>query len=247
MSANPNGLYVPRAILHRQVVELKQAGLTFRAIAEQLQRSFSSVTDAYYDPAGEKSRERKRRHIHGRCQDCDEPVFNSGSRTVPDRCRRCDDAYRKTLAPRRKMAARETPWRYYSDEQILAAIRRAAFHGVAKGAGYDAMRLAARDRLPSRALIIRRYGSWANAVHAAGLRTTRAPSPDGYANRTPNSELVEAIQRCAGELGRWPTANEYREWSAGHAPGLGTIQWRFGSWMAAIEAAVADAELELAA
>lgn len=96
MSANPNGQRMPRAERHAQVVAMKERGMTFKQIAAELGLSRSAVTDAYYDPAGEKARARKAAR-NGTCRDCGAPTKNSGAVIPPERCRACAGAHQRAM------------------------------------------------------------------------------------------------------------------------------------------------------
>jgi hypothetical protein len=159
MSANPNGQRMPREERHKQVVALKQT-MTFKEIAEHLGLAVSTVTDAYYDPTGEKARARKRER-HGTCVGCGAETYNSGSIHVPERCGKCAIAHQRTVEERRKMSvARQGKCRLWTDEECFEAIRRVSADGVATLTRYKELHNAEPSASPSAAGLIFRFGSW---------------------------------------------------------------------------------------
>lgn len=77
----------------------------------------------------------------------------------------------------------------------------------------------------------KRYGSWAEALEAAGL------DPDeraGGTQQVSTDQLLADLLRLRDELGRVPTATDVVE-EGNH--GIATYQRRFGSWSEAVEAA----------
>ena len=77
---------------------------------------------------------------------------------------------------------------------------------------------------------VNRFGSWNAAVEAAGFD----PRSSG---RVDDAELLADLRRLRETLGRKPTSTDVRE----HGQyGLATYQRRFGSWSAALDAALED-------
>ena len=77
---------------------------------------------------------------------------------------------------------------------------------------------------------VNRFGSWNAAVEAAGFE----PRSSG---RVDDAELLADLRRLRETLGRKPTSTDVRE----HGQyGLATYQRRFGSWSAALDAALED-------
>lgn len=96
---------------------------------------------------------------------------------------------------------------------------------------------------PTAALVLSVFGSWANAVRAAGLEP--APQP----RRTPRwsaEQVIAAFQQFAAEhRGRAPTVREWKR--AGLGPSRDATGRHFGSWSAAIRAAGLEPRREGAA
>lgn len=139
-------------------------GQTTREIAASLGLAVSTIRIYRRDPDGRAQRERHERY-QGRCRECGKVTTGSeGAEKAPDWC--------KAHAPQQ--------WRRWSDEQILAAIRRwRALTGAPptladwspahatfghKGA---ARYLAERGAWPSASAVSRRFGSLAAAVKRA--------------------------------------------------------------------------------
>jgi hypothetical protein len=74
---------------------------------------------------------------------------------------------------------------------------------------------------------VRRFGSWGDAVQAAGL------TPRSEANSITDSTLIAELTRLATELDETPTTRQMDEHGAYSST---TYQRHFGSWHAAIEA-----------
>jgi transposase len=155
---------------HAQIKALKEQGLTFRQIAGRLGLGLSTVTDAYYDPSGEKVRARKARN-NGTCIDCGAPTKDSGAKVPPKRCREC--------SPKAAGAARKV----WTHETCVAAIREwAAEHdGIYPTTlmwnPTHARNLGSRphpdyvnepERWPCFHTVLRECGTWRAAVIAAG-------------------------------------------------------------------------------
>ena len=77
---------------------------------------------------------------------------------------------------------------------------------------------------------VNRFGSWNEALEAAGFE----PRPSG---RVDDEALLADLRRLRETLGQEPTSTDVRE----HGQyGLATYQRRFGSWSAAVQAALED-------
>ena len=88
----------------------------------------------------------------------------------------------------------------------------------------------AKYGIHSQSRILHRFGSWQNALIAAGLK------PTGYIISYSNTEILEEIERIWILLGRQPTATDIRN-------GISTISLNsylrhFGSWRGALQAFV---------
>jgi hypothetical protein len=235
-----------RAERHEWVCLLKEQGCTFKEIADTMGVAVSSVTSAYYDPTGEAARARKARY-GGTCGDCGAPTsYIAGG--VPKRCRRCNRTHLASMEGRRGAAARATGKVQWTNEAIFEAIRSVAIDGRVSCTNYDSAASRSGGTMPSRPTMIWRFGSWRNVVAAAGLRVVAENRPKVYRNRISEDGLLMALEDCAAELGHWPAAREYEQWSTGGvAPTIGVLRQRFGSWMVALERAMEASELEKAA
>ena len=78
---------------------------------------------------------------------------------------------------------------------------------------------------------VQRYGSWSDAVEAAGFESNNP------GRRIPEEELLDEIRRLAQELGRGPTS---REMDGCGRFSRGTYANRFESWTAAKDKALSE-------
>lgn len=178
-----------------------------------------------------------------RCIDCGAICNKDGRVTNPAiRCFQCSKDAQRTPEARRVKSRANTGRSDYTDADCFTAMRSVATDGVLTTTVYDAAYLAApRGSMPSRPTLIFRFGSWATAVHAAGLRLGHEGRPAAYANRMPDDTLLLAIADCAAAVGHWPGSRTYKDWSTEHgAPSYQVFRWRFGSWLAALEFAQAE-------
>lgn len=76
------------------------------------------------------------------------------------------------------------------------------------------------------------FGSWNEAIEAAGFTPNRPGKPSGDGGFYSDAELLDSLREFADELGRQPTSTEMEQHGP-HSPT--TYQNRFGSWNAAIE------------
>ena len=83
-----------------------------------------------------------------------------------------------------------------------------------------------------------RFGSWAAACHAAGVRSNPRLGRSG-SSRFGQADCVRALERCSQELGTSPTYVGYAAWARKHPehPKAETIRYHFGGWNAALRAA----------
>lgn len=125
----------------------------------------------------------------------------------------------------------------YSDQTILGAIQT-----VAMRIGRTPTRTEYEQHIqrPSLSLVIYRFGSWSQAVTAAGL----VPRGTGVnAGVRTDAELLAAMREHAVTLGHAPS----RWWWEHHvhSPSAAAIFRRFGSWDAALQAAGLERERPL--
>lgn len=160
-----------RSERHAQIVALKQTGLTFKQIAAHLSLAQSTVTEAYYDPTGNKTRIRKARN-NGTCVDCGAETKDSGAKVPPERCVKCSGV---RLGALRKVWTRETcvqAIRDWADEHggvypttLAWNPTRARNLGLKPHPDY----VNNPDRWPCFHTVLRECGTWREAVIAAGF------------------------------------------------------------------------------
>lgn len=135
----------------------------------------------------------------------------------------------------------------YSDENIVEALRAAAF---IQG---DPMTKVAYDEHvgasggPSGVLVAKRFGTWKQACREAGLSVNSLP---GNLNRRwGQGQLVDILLNYFNSESARGTYDDYSRW-ASEAPGrpsAPTVRNRFGSWTAAKRAALAAGAAAVAA
>jgi len=122
----------------------------------------------------------------------------------------------------------------WTDERILDALRASVqAYGRPPRAGEWRQGDPTGDR-PSSQVVLRRFGSWTIALHAAGLSSQPRPW-------TPKL-IIEALREWTGVHGHPPTVGEWNTAPSGdtHPPGR-TVVNCFGSWRQALhEAGLAD-------
>lgn len=107
----------------------------------------------------------------------------------------------------------------YSDQELVAALRKAAPH-LPSPLGYEAYRVWAAGRQldgrpwPGPQVITLRCGGWCRALGRAGLPANRA---GGLPATWQRSHVVAAIAAAWRELGRAPSVAGYEAWRAGRA------------------------------
>jgi hypothetical protein len=117
----------------------------------------------------------------------------------------------------------------YSDEDLLDAIRRVADHVDADN-GPTLQQFREHSSIAD-TTIMRRFGSWNDAVAKAGFE------PNAPETAIPKADLLDELQRLREELGRIPTGdqmNDHGRYSRS------TYQQWFGSWSDALTEAFND-------
>lgn len=145
--------------------------------------------------------------------------------------------YRAAAPPFRVVERTPAATRRFEDEQMIDYLRIAAHHLKTTrltSAAYQAF--AGRQNLtpqvwPSAQSIMQRFGSWVDAVEAAGLEATRKRE---YEQNFPPARCREFVDRYIREVslaGRRPTLGGYASWAGEHgAPSAATIRNRLGRW-----------------
>lgn len=124
----------------------------------------------------------------------------------------------------------------FTDEEAIAAIQEAARMNGSSSLGYVRYdRLAVEHGWPRAQIVMIRFGTWGEAVTAAGLTPNKSVSWLGKRSYT-DADIQTALHRVATQVGHPPTYDEYRTHAGAKEPSCGTIRRRFrNSWMIVIE------------
>jgi hypothetical protein len=136
----------------------------------------------------------------------------------------------------------------YSDEELIGFLREASavLGTTVRGVAYDELARTRRTpdgrQWPTRQTSALRFGSWRDALLAAGL-DAHVSSGVGLRGRFNTEQCLEAVRAVYERLGKTPTRDEYdqcaRE-SAGELPSLSTVHARCGGWKNAVRVACAE-------
>lgn len=85
----------------------------------------------------------------------------------------------------------------------------------------------------SKSIFFRKFGSWNEALKAAGLDPFDHPLGGGEKNKVSEYSCIEEIERLWVELGRQPTTTDIKNGMSKYS--LHTYERRFGSWRKALE------------
>ena len=133
----------------------------------------------------------------------------------------------------------------YSNEELIECLREASaiLGGVLSAAAYTRL---AKTRAfpdgrpwPTHQTHFHRFGSWRNALEAAGLRANPSSAIAGR-RLFEVGHCIDAIRHAHRELGRIPTVADYDRMAAGSngaLPSSATIRNRCGSWVEALRLA----------
>lgn len=226
-----------RADRAAQVATLATQGLNGIQIAEKLGISRAYAYELLSDPEGIEVRKRKDSY-RAPCPQCGTLMDGSNGRSgQPSLCSACSHEDEKANLVKRFARAHNNPKKFRDSELIFALRMAAAGHDSISLDGYRKLRAAVGAIAPSEQTILKRFGSWNQALTAAGLQTNR---PFGRGTHYDRLRIgwqpcIDAIRALTDELGRPPTYSEYdARYRQEGWPSTGTIRNYFGSWTAAI-------------
>ena len=156
---------------------------------------------------------------------------------------------RGTPEARLVVTRKKSDYTTYTDEQKVAALKEAwaqldedqRSKGLSR-ARYDRMLGDRKDR-PSSVTFIRRYGTWAAACEAAGLRSAEARR-SSYEQEFSNDQILAGINDFIDETGQ-TSFHKYSVWAKKNGQASGPlVVIRFESWSNARSAAI-EAQQEL--
>jgi len=144
--------------------------------------------------------------------------------------------------------ARATRARYlpkYTDAEVLDCLREAnkLVGGILSGHDYDTVadgrNLADGREWPGRQTAILRFGSWRDALLAAGLPHNTSSGVRGR-RLFEREHCIDAILEVTRAVGRLPSPTQYDAYAqkmSGVLPSVSTIRHRLGGWTEALRAA----------
>jgi hypothetical protein len=187
-----------------EVIRLREEGMSFGRIAERMGVAYSTVYTWWLDPDGSKQAERHRRD-RGTCVDCGGPTSRKENR-------RCDPCQRlaSRIWGRERIITAIHVWAEEHGGIPPAATDWNPAHAITLGHPERAEKFYADDCWPNLPTVQRYFGSWNNAILAAGFEPhVRIGGPENF-KRT--RELYEAgvpleeiarDQRCTVDNIRW--------------------------------------------
>ena len=218
----------------RMAQALRDKGYTTQEIARKLGIARSYTSALFSDPDGSKERLRKEKY-KGTCVDCGGVTSHGHSKTPSPRCLACEKK-------------RQHANRRWTRERIIADIRKwNDIHGRPPVATdwlhYTSPTRGAPREWPHVQIAQREFGSWSNAIEAAGF-----PRPSiGQYDRTnpeylekitkwPKERIIDRIREWNDIHGRPPKSDDWRS-ASDRYPSHSSVRKRFGSWSDGIEAA----------
>ena len=203
-----NGRIGNRALLAPQAVRLRAAGATAREIAEALGVSRSYAADLYLDPSGEKAKTRKQSYGQP-CMDCGAPTSGYEGHKKEPRCVRCaniKNGLGKTKWPRERIIEAIRWWNSEYGEPPAstdwnAHTARHQLHDEPRAVRFE--ELFAAGTVPWFNSVVRRFGSFNNAIRAAGFEPR--PSYGGSGNERRRSNYGKAKPNLGAHRIYWHT------------------------------------------
>lgn len=149
--------------------------------------------------------------------------------------------------PRRSRVGLHPEWarKRYSDGDLIGCLQMAGetVGGVLSARSYDGFArgrvFADGRRWPTHQTAANRFGSWREALKAAGLRANPS-SPIAGQRIFDRGHCIDAVRHVDRELGRTPSVQDYERFSkasGGALPSSATIRARCGSWVGALRLA----------
>jgi AraC-like DNA-binding protein len=229
-SRKPDGL--SRSQRAKKVRALVDEGYSRKQIRELLGISQSYVQGLLADPEGLNEKKRKQRY-RNLCVDCGGFTSPSAPGRIITRCWDCARQRQKderTWTPGRIIADIQEWNRLYGEPprsmDWLYAERRA--------------RLADHHSWPPVTAVQREFGTWSNALEAAGFeRRTGYERTEEWKDRRrkwSGQQMIEKIQEWTAEYGSPPMSREWRK-SSERWPTQSCVCTCFGTWNNAIRAA----------
>jgi hypothetical protein len=119
----------------------------------------------------------------------------------------------------------------YTHEDLVRAVESVEQHVGRVPSSQDYRELAGDLDLPSLPTVCKRFGTWTEAVRAAGMAPNPAPRSN-YTRRWTEDACWHALVGLMGELESMPTADQYDVLASARddLPSLATVHNRLGRW-----------------
>jgi AcrR family transcriptional regulator len=236
-----------------KVVDLYSSGYTFAEIAAEIGASVEGVRRVWAAATGLNALSRSARFellygaeiraVTADAVDLHEVVAAFPGLSAVQVLRVASDCRPDLVFSKREMFDK-VGYRQFSDDDLIAALRSVADGRVLSGVGYDTARAQSPRTLPSRALIVARFGTWSEAVAAAGLASNVARRAR-YRRRWSDEECAQIVHRFVewgAENGVEPRYTAFVAWlsrcrvAGEDFPSAPLIRLRLGRWFEALQA-----------
>ncbi|HKP90080.1 MAG TPA: DNA-directed RNA polymerase subunit alpha C-terminal domain-containing protein [Thermoleophilaceae bacterium] len=230
-----------------RIISMRRAGLTLREIADHAGVSperVRQIVSAAGVSARQVTDERRARRLTGARAAAEQLLraFRTGEEPAATAAELGVDpvAAREVVrelattadrAERRRNMSAARRRSVYTDQALIDAVRSVAEHVGGVPSSNDYARQAAVAGLPSLPTVANRFGTWANAVRAAGMEPN-VPNRDRYHRRWTEAACWASLARLIEELGDPPTAQQYDVLASANEdlPSLATVRNRLGPW-----------------
>ena len=231
--------------LYVEGATLKEVGARFDLTAERVRQIFRSAGLPSRSTSGTIAMQRDHLKQHRREEICAAFSEYKDIDQVARRLRVPQRVVKEVVEshfPKTEYSRRKVILRRYADDELIASLQEASVsvQGVLTIAAYtdyaEARRTSDGRLWPTHQTYSKRFGSWREALQAAGLKAN-PPGPMTGHRQFDEAHCVDAVRVAARELGKVPTATEYDAFakaSGGALPSQATVRHRCGTWYKAL-------------
>jgi len=227
----------------QRIVELRDAGYTYREIGASLHVSHEWVRQVYRQAGGERSSVRDRRYaraVEGREREIvtlflrlrDDAAVAAQLGLETRYVRQCVNDLVPEPGVLRRRPRQGSP--RHSDEELVSHLIVAASEcdsPMTKEAfdAWAARRAGEKRAVPGSQAVMLRFGGWRAALTRAGLPANPSAGPEATYDL---DDGLNAIASCWRDSGRFPSVQRYDSWRRTHAgfPASATIRHSTRSW-----------------